>query len=226
MAAAPWSVGIPGVQGGSLPVPKALQHLGADLAPSHPQGRGCCRWIRRGKVSGGSTRCQHSPECPWATSPLGGSKAESSQLPWDGEGGAAVMINPPALIVPAGSLFPLGFQLWKMLLFRRPPTHVAPQRERGTAQGKTCGENRGLALVGALGPGSGGALPADGSGAVGSLSPKIRTQERAPAGVEEGGCCSQSTTDLVMLLPGPAAPERRAGHAAKLGPGRVLSWGN
>lgn len=55
------------------------------------------------------------------------------------------MINPPALIVPAGSRFPLGFQLWKMLLFRRPPTHVAPRRERGTAQGKPCGQERDLA---------------------------------------------------------------------------------
>lgn len=101
------------------------------------------------------------------------------------------MINSPALIVPAGSLFPLGFQLWKMLLFRRPPTHVAPRREHGTARGKPCGEERDVARglapgsvpVGPLGPGSGAALPAEGGEAVGSIAPKIWAQERAPAGV-------------------------------------------
>lgn len=164
------------------------------------------------------------PRRPWAArrpNPHGFLRLE--------RGGAAVMINPPALIVPAGSLFPLGFQLWKMLLFRRPPTRVAPQRERGTAQGKPCGGGAGLAPgsapVGPLGPGSGGALPADGGGAVGSLSPKIRAQERAPAGSEEGGCCSQHDT-ACHAAPGPAAPQRRAGHAANLGPGRLVSWGN
>lgn len=42
---------------------------------------------------------------------------------------------------------------------------------------------------------------------------------------KEGGCCSQHDR-ACHAAPGPAAPERRAGHAANLGPGRVLSWGN